>query len=517
LEVLRDCLPSSVRRTLRELPESLDETYERILKEIKKPNRDLARRVLQCLVVAIRPLRVAELAEVLAVDFDDAGEIPRLKPDWRWEEQELALLSACSSLIAIVKAGDVKASDSDLDAEANDGASEVEAGGHSHLEAETNDGDSNIEASNSESKVDASNSDFDVESGYSDSEAETDDGDSHIEAGDSRIVQFSHFSVKEFLTSPRLAIASREVSSYHIDLEPAHTILAQACLGILLQIQDDVQRRAPGDHPLARYAAEHWTTHAQFGEVSSRLHKGMEYLFDANKPHFKAWLAIYDIDTDPPDSTFYQFTPSRQSSATPLYYAALYGFHDLVEHLITKNPQDVNADGGYYVRPLVAALAGEHFQTADLLRHNGADLDVRGDCGRNPLHAAAYSANFEVVRILIKYNPADINARDEDGWTPLHWASRGHNFKDSSVLRLLLEHGADMNAQSQTDRTPLHFASFNGALEVVRLLLEYGADVEVKDKCGDTALQDAANQGHDKVVGVLREHGAKFIGKTFIC
>ena len=127
MEVLRDCIPSSVRPTLNELPESLDETYERILKDIKKPNRAHARRVLQCLVVAVRPLRVEELAEVLAVDFDDAEGIPRLKSDWRWEQQELALLSACSSLIAIV------------------------------------------------------------------------------EAGDSRVVQFSHFSVKEFLTSPRLA------------------------------------------------------------------------------------------------------------------------------------------------------------------------------------------------------------------------------------------------------------------------------------------------------------------------
>jgi hypothetical protein len=167
LEVLRDCLPSSVRRTLNELPESLDETYERILKEIKKPNKRLAERVLHCLVVAVWPLRVEELAEVLAVDFDDAEGIPRLKPDWRWEEQELALLSACSSLIAIVK------------------------------------------------------------------------------AGDSRVVQFSHFSVKEFLTSPRLATSSGEVSRYYINLEVAHTILGQVCLGSLLQIQDDVEGYTP--------------------------------------------------------------------------------------------------------------------------------------------------------------------------------------------------------------------------------------------------------------------------------
>ncbi|KAF8476374.1 hypothetical protein DFH94DRAFT_804471 [Russula ochroleuca] len=81
-----------------ELPESLDETYERILKEIKKPNRGHAQCVLECLVVAIRPLRVAELAEVLAVDFDDAEGIPKLNADWQWEDQEQALLIACSTL-----------------------------------------------------------------------------------------------------------------------------------------------------------------------------------------------------------------------------------------------------------------------------------------------------------------------------------------------------------------------------------------------------------------------------------
>jgi hypothetical protein len=410
----------------------LDTTYERILKEIKKPNKRLAQRVLQCLVVAVRPLRVEELAEVLAVDFDDAEGIPRMKPHWRWEEQELALLSACSSLIAIV------------------------------------------------------------------------------EAGGSRVVQFSHFSVKEFLTSSRLVTASGDVSNYHIESERAHTILGQACLGVLLQIQDDVEGCTPEDHPLARYAVEHWTTHAQFGEVSSRLHKGMEYLFDANKPHFKVWRTLCDIDTRPNrDATFYRFAPWSKSPAAPLYYAALCGFHDLVEHLITKHPQDVNADGGYYVRPLVAALAGEHFQTADLLRHNGADLDVRGRHGRNPLHAAAYSGNLEMVRILMEYNPADINARDETGWTPLIWASSGYNHKDGSVHQLLLEHGADINTQDQYGGTPLYYASFFEALEVVRVLLEHGADVEAKHNNGKTALQVATKEGHDEVVELLREHGAK--------
>jgi ankyrin repeat protein len=245
--------------------------------------------------------------------------------------------------------------------------------------------------------------------------------------------------------------------------------------------------------------------------VSSRLHKGMEYLFEANKPHFKVWLTLYDIDTRPGvDAIFSWFALNKKSPATPLYYAALCGFHDLVEHLITKYPQDVNADGGYYVRPLVAALAGEHFQTADLLRHHGTDSHVRGEGGRSPLHVAADSRNLELVRILIEYDPADINARSRYRSTPLHWATGNQHFEDGSAVRLLLEHGADINAQDQHGQTPLHWAA-NGTLrvELVRVLLEHGADVEAKDERGKTALQLAVDKRHDEVVKLLREHGAK--------
>jgi ankyrin repeat protein len=141
----------------------------------------------------------------------------------------------------------------------------------------------------------------------------------------------------------------------------------------------------------------------------------------------------------------------------------------------------------------VAALAGEHFQTADLLRHNGADLDVRGLFGRNALYGAAYSGNLEVVRILIGDDPVHVNARDVNGATPLHFASTGHKCKDCFVPQLLLEHGADVNAQDHNDWTPLYTASLNGVLKFVRLLLEHGADVEAKSNNGKTALEIAAD------------------------
>jgi ankyrin repeat protein len=442
LETLRHCLPPSVRRTLGELPESLDETYERILKEIKKPNRDHARRLLQCLVVAIRPLQVEELAEVLAVDFDDAEGIPKLNPDWRWVDEEQALLTSCSSLIAIV------------------------------------------------------------------------------ETDDSRVVQFSHFSVKEFLISTRLADSRKDVSRYNVELEAAHTVLAQACMGVLLQpddrVEDDSIWRSLS---LAGYAGQYWVTHARFKSVSSSLQKAMEYLFDPDKPHFATWLQLHDMDSPSSSGASSLFflllsTPSR-SNPSPLYYAALCGFQDLVKHLVIKHPQHVNTYGGWYGTPLVAALAGRHFQTAKFLHENGAHLDVHY---RNytPLHSAACYGDVEMVQVLLGYG-VDVNVRSPPDWTPLHQAAaRGspfleiHNIVQSTldVARILLEHGADVNARTHRSSTLLHFAAEAGSAEVVRVLLEHGANVDAEDGERRTPLHGATRKGNVELVRMLLEHGA---------
>ena len=47
----------------------MDETYEQILKGIPKAKEEQARRLLQCLAVAVRPLRVEELTELPAFDL----------------------------------------------------------------------------------------------------------------------------------------------------------------------------------------------------------------------------------------------------------------------------------------------------------------------------------------------------------------------------------------------------------------------------------------------------------------
>src|SRR5258708_14206339 len=327
LEALRHCLAPRVRHMLKELPETLDETYERMLRDINKANWDHAHRLLQCLTVAVRPLRVAELAEVLAIDFGTTTRegTSKLNTDWRWEDHERAVLSACSSLVSI----------------GNDDGSD----------------------------------------------------------GSSPVVQVSPFSVKEYLTSSRIADPSAGISRFHILFEPAHTILAKACLGVLLRLGELVDEDNIEDKfPLARYAAEHWVDHAQFENVSSHIRDGMKLLLDPDKPYFASWLQVHDIDISPPLGSplgwFADPIHKESNAATPLYYAALCGFYDLSEQLIIKHPQQVNITYGYCVSPLGAALSGGHLEIAQLLYERGADVDVRGDISRTPLDSVSASGHL---------------------------------------------------------------------------------------------------------------------------
>lgn len=142
-----------------------------------------------------------------------------------------------------------------------------------------------------------------------------------------------------------------------------HMILVQSCLAVLLQpgncIEEDTVRKCSS---LLGYAAEHWVTHMQFTGVSPCLQKAMECLFNLDKPHFTAWLNIHNIDADPGDDISLQtFTFEGDCEpASPLYYTALCGFQDLVQHVFGKFPQHLNSHGGWYVTPLVAALAWGH-------------------------------------------------------------------------------------------------------------------------------------------------------------
>ena len=420
LELLRHCFPTDVRRILTELPESLDDTYGRILKQIHKSNRRHAYRLLQCLTVAIRPLRVEELAEVLALDLS-RGAIPNLNADWRWEDQEEAVLSACSSLVAII----------------------------------------------------------------------TDNG--------SRVVQFSHFSVKEFLTSDRLATSFKEMSQFHIPIEPSHVILAQACFGVLLRLDDHTDEESVKNIPLFRYADAHWIGHAQIGNVELQIKGAMDHFFDMDKPHFSAWVRMQD------GPHFLKISTSKRPPlSAPLYLAAMSGFRHLVERIIIQRPQDVHHMGGLYGTPLHASVLGRQIEVTRLLLVHGADINSRSTDKSTPLHLAARIGQLEVVRMLLESN-AEVNARNWQDETALFGASENGNHQ---VVQLLLDYNADERVRANGNTTPLLYATAFGNLEVARLLLQRNADVNARDDNGTTPFLHASHDGMPGLVRLLLDHHA---------
>jgi ankyrin repeat protein len=315
-----------------------------------------------------------------------------------------------------------------------------------------------------------------------------------------QIVQFSHFSVQEYLTGNRLA--SSTLSRYHVLPQHAHTFLAKACLSILLRLSLRIHKGSVKTmFPLVAYAAENWVGHARHGDDSC-LVDGMERLFDNKQPYFAAWLWVYDIDN--PSGRHMTHTHPERPEVLPLYYAASCGFYSVVKRLVDEHSQDVNSQGVNGGTPLHAALRNGHSDIALFLLQCSADPNVKDSQYQTPLHIASQEGYTEVIRSLIAHG-GDANAEDREKETPLSLASR---YGRLEAIPLLLQHVADTNRQGSHGQAPLHVASINGHHEVARLLLDSGANCTVRDDQLQAPLHLASDAGHLAVASVLLEHGA---------
>ncbi|SRR6266702_495580 len=212
--------------------------------------------------------------------------------------------------------------------------------------------------------------------------------------------------------------------------------------GVLLRDSD--VKNGPDRAPLARYAAEHWVAHAQVENVASRVRDGMEYLFDLDKLYFEAWVTLHNVDP------YFRNLPDSEPGARPLYYAALCGFHELVEHLTLEYPQSASARGGLRGTALYSASFAGHLQIVRSLLRHGMGVDVRGFLNKTPLQYASESGHRDVVQCLLDHG-ADVNSQENDRSTPLNGAAHGGQF---DVVRVLLEHNADVHSRDEVDSTP---------------------------------------------------------------
>ncbi len=456
MDILPRSIPATVVRVVEGLPETLDETYRRILFRLPEENWEHTYHVFHTLMVATRPLTMEELCLVLAIDFI-AEVTPKYEEIWRSDDPEDNLVTVCSTFLSFV----------DVDG--------------------------------------------------------------------SRIAQFCHYSVKEFLTSERISKFETKVARYRLLEEPAHITVAQMCLAVLLHLDENIDREAVEGIPMIHYAAENWVHHVRFGNVATEIKPALELFFDPNNPHLAGWVWLHDIDNFWGESKVTS-NPRRLNTA-PIYYAAQSGFHDITEHLITTYPRELNTLGTRYGTPLIAALENNHLEIAwmllnrradtsigegfygpplivsskkgyvevvRLLLERGEDVNVWNSYIGTPLHVASGVGHLDIVRLLLEFE-ADVNVRGGCYGVPLQVVTMPGHLGTAQLLR---ERHVDMNEQGGYHGTPLHAASAGGHLDIVRLLLEHHADVNARAINRETPLQVASRMGHVGVVRLLLEYGA---------
>lgn len=121
------------------------------------------------------------------------------------------------------------------------------------------------------------------------------------------------------------------------------------------------------------------------------------------------------------------------------------------------------------------------------------------------LHAAAHQGNVAVIQTATT-SRADLNVRDDYGRTPLHVAVFA---RQRDAVRALVKAGADINLLEKDLYDGITIASVADDEETLRLLIQLGANAKLTTSRYDgTALIAAAHLGHDGVVRQLIAAGA---------
>ena len=196
-------------------------------------------------------------------------------------------------------------------------------------------------------------------------------------------------------------------------------------------------------------------------------------------------------------------TPYIFDAESPLMAASRYGRESIVRLLLEKGA-NTNVQNGSGEFALLVASEDGHESIVRLLLENGANTNMKDGNNQSALMRASRWGRESVVQLLLG-NGAEINGQDVWGTSALMMASaNGYE----STVRLLLENGADINVQNIRNDSALTNASCAGHESIARLLLKNGADINMQNICGDSALMKASGEGHESTVRLLLENEA---------
>ena len=455
-----------LRKIVSEMPEEINETYERDLEKVKKlkpAQKARAIAILRWILFAMRPLTVRELAEAIAATVDDTLETypyDDLPDSWTKgyvDEQYVNsyIRRSCGSLVEL--------------------------------------------RGQNENKPLALHT-----------------------------VHFVHFSVKEYLLRPDDDNngQSRLESICFPDGGKEHNRLAQLCLQYLCydcfgeeNNFDDAGRIRV--YPFLAYAAKSWYMHALHDHrMSEDIMPWAEKLFNPSTSNWLLWSKVFegeiDLDDEPSSplplgdneasvSSRDEAQPLGEANnpPSPIYYAALLGLTDIVKALQSQG-LDCSAPGGVYGFPLQAAVHNSHQDTVEYLIQQGVDVNQRGGLYSLAICAAAAGGLDEIMHVLVKAG-ADRTGEDEEGRNCLHFACKQGA---RATITPLLEAGLDPMKKSKLGKSPFYEAVESGDHEIVSLMLDTGANANDTTSAGTPVVMRAVSLGYQEIVEELIQRDA---------
>jgi len=516
-DICKENNDEDIRRALQSLPRGLNETYARILKRIveyRKP--DIAKKIINWVAGARRPLRLDELVE--GVSFE-VGDTYWQQGRSRFPASETRMLQNCENLITMTHTVD------------GDVLQVI------HFTA--------FEFLLSQSSI-AIGVDFHI----------------HMREANKLIrgVCLTYLNLVDFETQVTPLPRSPMVSE--IDMSPSGWIPWMMSSSIMrrtwsiavrhlwptydtqpIDVREVLKLNTPTtpelppetlekQFRLLRYATEHWINHCSdlspdiqdeesswksfanmtrngrfplpwdLDESCDNLPYAAQFRWSVRNGH----VGLFRLTTDNIKATIGAYTKlDCGGGQTALYLSCSLGYEDIVRILLSLGV-DLSAPSGDPTMLQVAA-AGGHLAVVDRLLHAGANVNeppVPPDTGRTALQAAAEEGHLDVVRrLLLAGARVNMPPAYRSGCTALQAAAAGGHL---TVVEHLLHAKADVNAPAVPfGQRALQAAAEGGHLAVVDRLLLAKAEVHTSTvyRGARTALQAAAAGGHLDMVDRL--------------
>ena len=490
IDVVRECKkPNQVRRVLKTLPKTLDETYERILSNIPDDYVEDVRRVLQCLICSVHPLDVKEVADIVAIDTAE----PYYDPENGYSSPR-ELLSVCSGLVST--------------------RTSWREGGRYGSEK------------------------FEIEelrlAHFSVKEYLVSD---RVNLGPALKYKLDELSCHETLAF--LCI------SYLLQYEE-NKCDRQSVTRLSdpegQESSDEQSEAERDDHfedlrlcersPFAPYAAMFWSRHlraAKLDDTTPLYPMSMKLiadtaLLDRIVNFHRNWFDTNVLNTLQHlgiEGNHRRKDPVTCSSISPVYYASLLGLDYHVSQLLEAG-ESANSTGPRGTALAVAASNG-HKSTVQLLLKLGADVNVQevwkkewdGSTilTRTALQSAIEGKHEDIVHFLLDHGAAVNTKLMVDGFsadvgtnTPLQAAIIGGN---TSLVQALLDRASDITVAGGLAGDALYIACFfMRDAYLISQLLEKGADPNCRQLDGGRPLTVAIEYKNEPIQQLLVEYGA---------